>query len=164
MLWWVFGAALAAEPQVSIGDDGLLHGAMVIEAPPEAVLAVLEDAERMAGWSKDVLAFDPVGEPAGGCQVYAGKTRGLWSPLTYKTKRCRTTEGFRDTLVESDSFSVMSSEWKVRARGDHTAVDYTGDLELSFPVPKKMLSTTRIKSMTQTFTKLDEAARAQATP
>ena len=117
-------------------------------------------AKRMASSSPEVLAFEPEGEPAGGCQVYAVKTKGLWSPLTYRSKRCRTTTGYRDTLIESDAFKTMTSEWTVTAAGEGaTKIAFVGDLELSFPVPKKLLSSSRVKGMQNTLTKLQEAAK-----
>lgn len=159
-LWMMVATALGAEPQVAFQDDGLLHASMTVDAPAEAVLKILEDAARMGRWSKDVLAMDAVGEPAGGCQVYAVKTKGLWNPMTYTQKRCRTAEGYRDQLVESDSFKRVESEWTVVSHGDQTEVRYVGDLELSMPVPKRMLQGARLKAMTQTMTRLRDESVA----
>jgi len=156
-MWFMMSMALAGEPQVAFRDDGLLHGTVEVAASADAVRAVLDDAVRMARWSPDVIAYEAVGEPAGGCQVYAAKTKGMWKPLTYTSKRCRTTEGYRDNLVESDSFQVMTGEWTLTPVESGTRIDFVGDLELSLPVPKRLLSGARVKGLTLTLTKLGEA-------
>jgi hypothetical protein len=161
MIWWCLSFALAAEPEVRFDDDGTVHASLRIDAPPEAVLAVVSDAPRMAKWSDDVLSFQPVGAAEGDCQQYEVKTKGLWNPLTYVSKRCRTADGFHETLVRSDSFSVIDSRWVITPAEGGTQVQFAGDLELSMSVPKALLKGARSKSIAHTLRTLRDTVTGQ---
>lgn len=157
-MWWWMVVAWAAEPTVQFDDDGRLKAHVEIAAPADAVIAVLADAPRVAKWSDDVLGMEPVGAPSDDCQDYEVKTKGLWNPLTYVSRRCRTATGFRDQLVRSESFSVLESTWTVRPTDAGSEVHYEGALELSFPVPKRLLRGARRSSIVETLARLEAAA------
>ncbi len=131
-------SASAAPPEVSSEDDGTVVGHVVIDAPADAVRAVLGDPVRTGDLSPDVLSVENVGGE-GDCHDLKTETRGLWRSLTYRSRRCPTAEGWHETLLEPGDFSELASTWRVETHEGGTEVTLRVQTDVNLPVPQGVL-------------------------
>lgn len=118
------GQAMAAEPTLStptVEADGTVRIEMMVSSTPAEVRAILEDPVRACKLSPDV-ATATRGATSGPCTELNVSARAPGSTLDYRSSRCRTATGWRESLVESDAFTRMDSEWTVESTEAGTKV------------------------------------------
>jgi hypothetical protein len=81
------------------------------------------------------------------CDELVTKTRGLFRPLRYRSRRCRTADGYRDRLVESEDFSAYETTWALREVDGGTEVTVRVHTEVNLPVPKSAVEKRSRKSV-----------------
>lgn len=126
---------------VVLGSTGLAHASPVeasvtVSATPRVVLAWLADAPRTMRLSADVQSVAVVSDESNGCALVDVSTRGLFSPMRYRTRRCHRTDGFEERLVRSDDLDRNVTTWSVRATPAGTQIRLRVDVEPSFYVPE----------------------------
>jgi carbon monoxide dehydrogenase subunit G len=138
--------AFAADPQVSVDEGGHVVGTVVIPATQEQVRGVLDDPVQCAELSPDVYSVARV-DRRDDCDELVTKTRGLFRPLRYRSRRCRTADGYRDRLVESEDFSAYETTWALREVDGGTEVTVRVHTEVNLPVPKSAVEKRSRKSV-----------------
>ena len=127
--------AWADGPQVEVGlqADGTVVGVAVVPATPAAILELVEDPIRSGKLSPDVIRVSF--ERDGDCVEIDTEARGVFKPLRYKSRRCPTENGWRDQLVESDSFTEYDASWSLRPVDGGTEVTIRVQTEVTLPIP-----------------------------
>ena len=129
--------ALEAQPTVSVNDQGIVEGQIVLPANETAVRLVLADAVGSSLLSSDVYNAETRKE--GNCEIVSRKVRGMWRPITYHAKRCPTKYGWIENLVKSDTVSNYYMEWKLDGLDNGTRVRYKIKTEFDLPVPTSIV-------------------------
>lgn len=130
--------ALAAEPTVSTEADGTVRGAVVLEMSPAEAMEALADPELARSINPDVVALQRL-STAGDCTDLDISTRGMWRPLQMTARRCKTSNGFRETLLSSDDFTAQEATWTVTDHPDGALLEYTLKSEPNLPVPRALI-------------------------
>ena len=149
------GLALAApEPSepITVGESTVTTQ-VLIQADPAAIRAALADPLTACRLSGDVLSATVL-EKEGDCAVLRITTRGLSAPLTYTTRRCPTTDGFRETLVTTNDFDSQASSWKLTPVTGGTVVTLAVRSEPRLPLPQRMINAAVGSSAVQTLRNL----------
>lgn len=149
--------AWASNPDVTVAEDGSITARMVISAPAESVRQAVQELQHASSDNVLELRFRPDGE----CQSVFRKTRGLWNPLTMRTRLCPTADGWREMLVQSDDYTDYESEWTIR----HTD---TGDTEMALrvrtavnlAVPVALVRRGTIDGVRKTFARVSQKVAA----
>ena len=144
--------AIAVEPAVDVGRDGVVAVSMLIDAPERNIRSVLNDVEgELADLSSDVLTVEVVKE--GLCQEIDRSTRGLFRPFRIRSLRCPTAQGWHETLIASGDFSAYSTEWSLNETEEGTEVMYRVHTEL-FIFPRPVVTHTVVQSAKEQLLKL----------
>ena len=141
MTWWVLaGTANASmpEPEVHVDNEGRVVAVVTVLAPPEQVRSILADTVgALKELSPNTLSVEVT--PEGPCELVNRQTRGILQPLTLRSKRCPTPDGWEETLMESDDFEHYEALWKVRSTEKGTEVTYRIATVLTAPVPQLLV-------------------------
>jgi len=151
--------AFAAEPRVDVDEGGQVVGTMVLPATQDRVRDVLEDPVQCAELSPEVYSVTQVGHNDD-CDELVTETRGLFRPLRYRSRRCRTADGFRDHLVESEDFSAYETSWALREVDGGTEVTLRVHTEVNLPVPASVVEKRSRKSVGEMLQALAEKIRS----
>ena len=150
-------AASAADlPSISSSSssDGVTMR-MLVQAPIDEVRSVLSRAETSVTLSPDVMELHTTDQ--GNCERVEVSTRGLFSPMRYVGLRCPTSEGWSETLVESEDFTHYDVEWTLSPTDEGTMVTYRIDVSLkNLPVPDRVLHSNLSSSMKHVMASLAE--------
>lgn len=133
VLWAHTSWAEEVQPQVSVKADGFVLGHVMIPADKSEVQHLLSDAVKSSHLSGDV--YDANSQKDGQCDIVVRKVRGMWSPITYRARRCPTATGWIEHLVESDTVSNYQMEWTLKKMQTGTRVEYRIKTEVNYPVP-----------------------------
>lgn len=139
--------AFADEPSAELTADGRVVGRMIVPAPAPDVRAAVESPIETGALSPEVMSVDLVETDDAGCEVLQTSTRGLFRPLTYRSRRCRTEGGWRDELLESEDFSAYEAEWVLEEVDGGTAVTVSIQTELNLPIPRGMIEKRQRKTV-----------------
>lgn len=146
--------ALAAEPSApTVAGASTVSTGIFIAADPATVRAALADPLKACQLSGDVLDAKVLGKQ-GDCTLIQVTTRGMTSPLIYTTRRCPTTEGFTETLVQTDDFDSQASTWSLRPVSGGTQVTLEVRSEPRLPVPQRLINAAVGSSAVQTLKNL----------
>lgn len=139
-------SAFAGDPVVASHSDGTVKGSVVLSVSPEEALAALANPEVAASINPDVVALKAV-STTGDCTDLNISTRGMWRPLKMKARRCKTSDGFHETLVSSDDFSAQEAIWTVSEHPDGALLEYSLRSEPNLPVPRALVQDNMRKSV-----------------
>ncbi|MCO4743915.1 MAG: hypothetical protein KC912_03940 [Proteobacteria bacterium] len=139
-------SAFAAEPVVASQSDGTVVGSVVLNVTPEEAMDMLGDAELARSINPDVVSLQTLGS-SGPCTDLDISTRGMWRPLKMKARRCRTTDGFRETLIESADFDAQEATWTVSEHPEGALLEYSLKSEPNLPVPRALIQDNMRKSV-----------------
>jgi hypothetical protein len=156
-MFWLVYAAVAAEPTVTVSDDGTVICRAFIAANEAEVRAALADPVKAALMTPDVNSASATN--AGDCVRMKVETRGLWSPLRYTALRCPEKKGWRTTLEKSDDFSAMESSWRVEPADGGTSIELSVKSSPNLSVPKALITKTTQRSVLSTVKALIEKVR-----
>jgi hypothetical protein len=131
-------AALAAEPEVRAHADGAVTGELFVAAPADRVRALIDGPVVQGDLSPDV--YSVVATPDGPCRQLVTSTRGLWSPLQVRSRWCPSADGFTETLVQSEDFSVYSNQWTVTPANGGSQVALRVHASPNLPVPQSVIT------------------------
>ena len=132
MLLFALGSR-ANEPVADISTSAtVLH--QYLDATETDVRAILADARTSTELAPEVLNVQEA--PSGSCSLLDVTTRGPGSPMHYRALRCPTAWGWRTSLVSSDDFHSLETEWHVTPTRSGTAVTYRVQGELKKPIPE----------------------------
>ncbi len=146
-------AAAGDTPEFDVAADGTVVGRIVVDAPAAQVRRAADAANRAPAGNVLDLTF----KPAGDCEHVERKTRGIWSPLTMKTRWCPTEHGWRELLVNSDSYTTYESEWQIRdTTSGATEIQVRVRTAVNLAVPSSLVRQGTIDGMRNTFTKVLE--------
>jgi hypothetical protein len=136
VVWLVlFAGAHAAEPPAispGLDSDGFWSGSIVVPATPAEVAALVEDPIQSARYSPDIETTAYVAR--GVCDTLRAALSGA-IPVTYDYKRCRTSNGWHETLLSSELLSVYEVKWSFSPAPGGTQVDYGVKIGTHFPAP-----------------------------
>jgi hypothetical protein len=130
--------AVAGDPTVSTDADGTVRGEVVLAMSPSEAMTALSDPELARSINPDVVALQRLAT-SGACTDLDIATRGMWRPLKMKARRCQTSNGFRETLLESDDFAVQEAIWTVSEHPEGALLEYTLKSEPNLPVPRALI-------------------------
>ncbi|MCB9663031.1 MAG: hypothetical protein H6732_02885 [Alphaproteobacteria bacterium] len=140
------------EPQVEIAADGSVVGRILLDATPAQVSGVIPSLNDPAN-SSSVLDVRLV--PDGECTGIFRTTRGLWSPLTMRTRLCPTAKGWREYLVESEDYDAYDVEWTVSpADAGRTEVRMVVRSEVNLAVPSAIVRGKTVVGVRESFAAL----------
>lgn len=143
-------AALAASPTVTT-DAHVVHADLHLDAPADAVLALLADPTQVALLSPDVRSARSTA--AGACDNVVYRTTGLLQPYEATVERCVTEGGWTEHLVASEVFTAWDVAWTVadEADGTHLRVAVRVDL---WALPGLVVQPRVVRSLTVQLEKL----------
>jgi hypothetical protein len=124
--------AVAQEP-VLTSTSGNVEAYIDLTVPPEKVRAFLADPAASSHLVPDVLSVDVTSQ--GTCQDIGLTTRGLSRPLAVRVRRCPTSDGWRQDLVQSEDFTSYEMVWKIQALATGTRVIFHLVMDVNLPVP-----------------------------
>jgi hypothetical protein len=150
-------AASAAEPVTSIAADGTVTGEVVVPESEALVLALLDDPANTDRLSGDIVSSSA--EPDGDCTRVDRSVRGMWNPLRFVVRRCRTATGYSERLVESTDFDRHETEWEVSAVEGGTRVRYQVRSEPNLPVPRALVRSRTRSAIDDLLRKVAAAVR-----
>ncbi len=136
LLWATPGLAADAAPRVERVGDGW-QATLELPASPDAVRRILADARDLTLRPPDVLSVEVT--PRDTCQEIRGRTRGLFRPLTYRTLRCPTATGYRESLLEVGDFKVYDAEWRIEPVEGGSCVTFRAAADPDLPVPRALV-------------------------
>ena len=145
-------AALAAEPTIATSSDGTVVGRVLVDAPEAEVRELLSNPQAVRSMQPEVRAVQST--PSGSCQVVDVKTDGPLNTLDYKALRCPTTKGWRETLLQSDDFNALETEWRLTPTPNGTQVEYRVRTELDMAVPDALVQRGVQKTVGRTLVEL----------
>jgi hypothetical protein len=141
MTWWILAGTAGAnmpEPEVHVDGEGRVVAVVTVQATPERVRTILADtAGALKELSPNTLSVEVT--PDGPCERVNRQTRGIFQPLTLRSKRCPTADGWEETLMESDDFEHYEALWRVRSTESGTEVTYRIATVLTAPVPQLLV-------------------------
>ena len=126
-----------AHPEVKVDSTGVVEGQILLPAPKSEVRHLLSDAVAASKLSSDV--YDASTTSEGRCEIVYRKVRGIWTPITYRARRCPTNNGWVENLVDSDTVSDYYMEWTLEGTEDGTRVGYKIKTAVKFPLPASMV-------------------------
>lgn len=137
-----FGASSHAqtpdEPLVQTEEPGTIITHLLVPATQAEVLAILDDPYTFGGFTPDLQSMDV--EVRGRCKLLSFESRGLFEPLRYSTQRCPWGTGWRETLLESDSFTRYDADIQLLPVVGGTRIIYRLSVGLDLPVPDVVIS------------------------
>lgn len=149
----IAGTAHAADrPVIRVQDDGTVVGRLRVEAPaPEVRQAISENLSDARGLTN---VLDVRATPDGNCHKVERRTRGLVTPLEMRTRFCPTPKGWREFLVQSDSYTAYNVEWTVEptAEGSEILLEVHSDVNLY--VPTSLITAGTVQGMNESFAAL----------
>lgn len=136
MVWVaLIGRALAGEPPAvlpALDSDGYWSGRMVVPVSVAAVSALVEDPLVAARYSPDITSTEYL--TRGACDTLRAETGGT-IPVSYDYTRCRTADGWKETLLHSSFLSTYEVRWHFTPVSEGTQVDYGVKIGTHFPTP-----------------------------
>jgi len=151
-------AAVAAKDKVEVDDAGYVRVTRVVPLRPDQVLTALYDegedgeVENPDLVSREVLARD------GDCTTYRMVSKGLVGTMTYDYRTCRTADGQREDLVQSEDFLAYAVEWHVGAVEGGTEIGFYCRVIPNLKVPLALVRVGQKRSMKGTIDRLVERA------
>ena len=129
--------AVAAEPVTTVAEDGTVTGVVVLPQTEAEILAFLADPTRADQLVDEVV--ESRSSPDGRCTRVSRSVKGMWNPLRYVVRRCRTPKGWSEQLVEAGDFRRHEAEWEVSTTAAGTRVRYRVHSDPNLPVPKALV-------------------------
>lgn len=143
--------AQAAEPVVQ--SDGSVMMSVVLPATESEVRAQLDTAAEASALHGDATIVSQ--ERQGACEQSTFKTRGLLSSIYYVAKRCPTADGWKQTLISSDTFEHNEAEWSLHPVEGGTELRYRIRVSLDLPVGQGMVNAQISDSMSRAVERLE---------
>ncbi len=126
-----------ARPDISYSEDGAVVAALTLPYPESQVRQILADPIGSANLNPDVISVQV--ESRSRCDNLFTRTRGLLHSLTFRSRRCPTAKGWSESLVQSEDFLSMESEWAISETPQGTRIVLKVVTVLTFPVPEVLL-------------------------
>jgi carbon monoxide dehydrogenase subunit G len=149
----LLAAALAAEPNAWIADDGTVVGVASVAAPPSAVMQVLRDPQLLSSIAASGTRIQVVG-PDGACTVLDYTSPSVLSDIRYRVRQCPKGDGVEATLVASDSFSAYRTRWTVTPEGAGSLLRYDLAMTVKLLVPSSLVNQTSRRAVRQMLDQL----------
>ncbi len=126
------------EPLVQTEEPGTIITRTLVPATEAEVRAILDDPYTFVGFTPDVQSMDV--QARGRCKQLSFVSRGLFEPLHYSTQRCPSAGGWRETLLESDSFTRYDADIQLLPVAGGTHIIYRLSVGIDLPVPDLVIS------------------------
>lgn len=149
-MWMVLVAgAWAADPTITVADDGSIVARIEIAAPESSIRAAIPELQK-AGMNSNVLSV--TARPEGACTALDRTTRGLWRPLELRTRFCPSSTGFSERLVASEDFTRYEADWTLRPiTSGTTSVQLRVRSDVNLMVPSSLLQTGTMDGVRETL-------------
>ena len=95
----------------------------------------------------------------GTCERLRLTVRGLFSPFVVDTRRCRTANGYHETMISSDDFEAYDVIWEIEPVGDDSMISFRAKNVLSISIPEGLQIRESKKVMSKTVKNLAKALR-----
>lgn len=166
-------AAASPPPQVQVTTDpatsaGVVHGEVVIDAPPAVVWRVIIDPANTARLMAGVRSCRVIQrDPAGRWDLREQVSKGGLLPSVRIVMR---TDYQPTTLIRfhrtDGDVKILDGEWRLTALdgGARTRVDYDSRVVSPFPAPAMIVRAILRKDMPETLANLRDASEAAARP
>jgi len=153
------GSARASDaPRATIQTDGSVVVTCTVQQTEADVRDVLRDGATASRLSPDVI--DVNAAQRGRCEELKVQTRGFLHPFSFRSLRCPTTTGWKETLLTSEDFERVESEWQLSPEAEGTRIVYRIASVVSAPIPQSAVVENVKRSATATMkaliAKLDE--------
>jgi len=164
--------AITAPPPVASADDnsakiqvwtkhtseGYIVAVARVPAPADKIMEFIADGQRAHKLAPTTIKTTKIGGD-GTCERLRLKVRGVFSPFEVDTKRCRTSKGFRETMIASEDFEAYDVEWVIEPIGDSSMVSFRALNVLSISIPEGLQVRESKKVMAKTVKNLAKALR-----
>jgi hypothetical protein len=165
LLALVFGSSLAFadEPAVSCAPtaDGAVQVQAVVPASEANIRAYLDSAVRCGTLAPGVLKVEVVAPRGSGCEEIVTTTKVPGSTMDYRSMRCRTSTGYKDTLMDSETMQDFYAVWNLRTVEGGTEVTVKVKTVLDLPVPTYLVNVGLQSSLKATMLNLISAMGAK---
>jgi hypothetical protein len=131
-------AAFGAEPQVEV-EKGWVYGHVLIDAPAERVLEVLQDPVEMARIDDNGVLVT-VNSVSGQCKTVDTKITQEMIPAAYVSQGCPIANGWDWELVASKDFKEYHSQWRVESTAAGTVLSHRLRTVVDLPVPQMIVN------------------------
>lgn len=143
----------AQDPTSSVDASGTVEVRCTVAASEAEVRALLGDAVRTAQLAPDTLTARPT--TRGPCTELGMTVKGPLDPIVLRTLRCPTTKGWSYSLLDSDTVTTFSAEWKLTpSASGGTDVVYRIQSDVNLPVPKFLVRKGVLASAQETLRNL----------
>ncbi len=142
-------ASAAERPEISVQDDGSIVAHMVVSASATEVRSAISEGLIDVAGLTNVLSVKAT--PDGECRKVDRTTRGLFSPLTMRTRFCPTPDGWREYLVQSDSYETYSAVWTVKPTAEGSEILLKVRSDVNFYLPDGLMRAGTVQGLNETF-------------
>jgi hypothetical protein len=146
-LLWI-GIVWAAEPEVTVLDDGTVRGVIEMAAPPETVRALVSDPVALRRATR--ATGEASAQQDGSCMLVASVS----PQASYTSRSCPTSDGWVETLVSSEQLREFSARWRVEPSATGSRVSYELAVTPSMPVPAAVVRYTLKSSVRDVLNKV----------
>jgi hypothetical protein len=146
----LWNPALAADvPDIRVQDDGSIVAHIVVDASVRDVRKAISDGLVDVQSLTNVLSVKT--SPDGECHRVERTTRGLFTPLAMRTRFCPTPDGWREYLVQSDSYEEYSAVWTVTPTADGSEIMLKVRSDVNFYIPDGLMRAGTVQGLNETF-------------
>jgi len=136
--------------------DGYVIAVARVPFSADTVLDFMADGARAHRLAPTTFKAQRLGED-GTCERLRLTVRGLFSPFKIDTRRCRTANGYRETMIASEDFEAYEVIWEVEPVGDDSLISFRAKNVLSISIPEALQIRESKKVMSKTLKNLAKA-------
>ena len=149
----VLGSAHALDVQRSVEGEVVVVSAVLPHTPAD-VLALLTQAEATMRIGKETRHVETRPLP-NGCTELKVVSRGFGRDMRYTAERCRTANGFRSKMVDSEDFDAHDIWWTFAPAEAGTSVTIRVDVRPKVMVPHFLIRRFVARALSETLIKMN---------
>ena len=152
-LWAVSAAAWAADvPTISLSDDHVVRGEVLVDSSTAAVLKVLDDPVLVARIEGGTADIEVVSQQR--CKTLQTRIHHPVASVRYTAETCPTGQGWKTRLVSSNDLEEFHYEWRVEEVKGKTRILYFVRTIPRRAIPQFLIDRQTKGSVTRLLTRL----------
>ena len=148
-------------PVVEVSRDGTVDGSVIVGAPPDVVQTYLADVKGLRLHNSDVTSVNVSRD--GACELVTTTAKNVVE-MTYTARRCPTTSGWVETLLDSELMNDYYAEWFFTPVSTGIEVRFRLRTEVDLPVPSRLIRGTIKKSVQDSLERMQSALGGPGAP
>lgn len=142
--------ALGVPSSPTIRDDGTVAVTVTTSAELSKVEALLSDPAARLRLVPNVTQVDVLGR-TNGCVDLRVTTDGMGSTYVYDTRSCRTSDGWRETMIRSEDLDDVTTTWVLHRVASGVEILYESRVVTGLPVPESLVARMHASAMVKTL-------------